>query len=45
MIIVADVFMAPEIQEEQVENGLKLAIEVLGKFGGRKESWWKVFKP
>ena len=33
------------IQEEQVSNGIKLAIEILGKFGNGKESWWKVFKP
>ncbi|MFB3884629.1 MAG: hypothetical protein ACE144_05345 [Thermodesulfobacteriota bacterium] len=39
------VFMAPGIQEEQVENGLKLALEILEKFGGGKDSWWKIFKP
>jgi DNA/RNA-binding domain of Phe-tRNA-synthetase-like protein len=39
------VFTAPGIQEEQVDNGLKLAIEILGKFGNGKEPWWKVFKP
>ena len=43
--IVVYVFMAPGIQEEQVENGLKLAIETLGEFGNGKESWWKVVKP
>jgi len=43
--IVVYVFMAPGIQEEQVENGLKLAIEILGEFGNGKESWWKVVKP
>ena len=39
------VFTAPGIQEEQVDKGLKLAIEILGKFGNGKEPWWKVFKP
>jgi len=39
------VFTAPGIQEEQVDNGLKLAIEILGEFGNGKEPWWKVFKP
>jgi DNA/RNA-binding domain of Phe-tRNA-synthetase-like protein len=39
------VFTAPEIQEEHTENGLKLAIEILGKFGNGKEPWWKVFNP
>jgi DNA/RNA-binding domain of Phe-tRNA-synthetase-like protein len=39
------VFTAPGIQEEQVDNGLKLAIEILGKFSNGKEPWWKVFTP
>ena len=39
------VFTAPGIQEEQVDNSLKLAIEILGEFGNGKEPWWKVFKP
>jgi DNA/RNA-binding domain of Phe-tRNA-synthetase-like protein len=39
------VFTAPGIQEEHTENGLKLAIEILGKFGNGKEPWWKVFNP
>lgn len=39
------VFTAPGIQGEQVDNGLKLAIEILGKFGNGKEAWWKVFRP
>jgi DNA/RNA-binding domain of Phe-tRNA-synthetase-like protein len=39
------VFTAPGIQEEQVDNGLKLAIEILGEFGNGKEPWSKVFKP
>jgi DNA/RNA-binding domain of Phe-tRNA-synthetase-like protein len=43
--IVVYVFMAPGIQEEQVSNGIKLAIEILEKFGNGRESWWKVFKP
>jgi len=43
--IVVYVFTAPGIQEEQVANGLQLAIEILEKYGGGKEPWWKVFKP
>ena len=43
--IVVYVFTAPGIQEEQVSNGIKLAIELLGKFGNGKEPWWKIFKP
>jgi len=43
--IVVYVFTAPGIEEEQVSNGIQLAIEILGKFGNGKESWWKVFKP
>ena len=39
------VFTAPGIHEEQVDNSLKLAIEILGEFGNGKEPWWKVFKP
>ncbi len=39
------VFTAPGIQEEQVDNGLKLAIDILGNFGNGKEPWWKVFRP
>ncbi|MDP3015643.1 MAG: hypothetical protein Q8N70_01030 [Deltaproteobacteria bacterium] len=43
--IVVYVFTAPGIQEEHVVNGLQLALEILGKFGGGKDPWWKVFKP
>jgi DNA/RNA-binding domain of Phe-tRNA-synthetase-like protein len=39
------VFTAPGIQEEQVSNGLQLALEILGKFGYGKESWSQVYKP
>jgi DNA/RNA-binding domain of Phe-tRNA-synthetase-like protein len=39
------VFTAPGIQEEQVDNGLKLAIDILGEFGNGQDPWWKVFKP
>ena len=39
------VFTAPGIQEEQVSNGLQLALEILTKFGHGKDSWWKVFRP
>ncbi len=43
--IVVYVFTAPGIEEENVSNGIQLAIEILGKLGGGKEPWWKVFKP
>ena len=43
--IVVYVFTAPGIQEEQVANGLQLALEILQKFGNGKDPWWKVFKP
>jgi DNA/RNA-binding domain of Phe-tRNA-synthetase-like protein len=43
--IVVYVFTAPGIQEEQVSNGIKLAIEILEKFGGGTYPWWKVFRP
>ena len=43
--IVVYVFTAPGIQEQQVENGLKLAIEILEKLGNARDAWWKVFKP
>jgi len=39
------VFTAPGIEEEQVSNGLQLALEILTKFGHGKDSWWKVFRP
>jgi DNA/RNA-binding domain of Phe-tRNA-synthetase-like protein len=43
--IVVYVFTAPGIQEEHVTEGIKLAIEILEKFGGGKDLWWKMFKP
>lgn len=43
--IVVYVFTAPGIGEEYVSNGIQLALEILEKFGGGKEFWWKVFKP
>ena len=43
--IVVYVFTAPGIGEEHVSNGIQLVLEILEKFGGGKESWWKVFKP
>jgi DNA/RNA-binding domain of Phe-tRNA-synthetase-like protein len=42
--IVVYVFMAPGIQEEHVSDGLRIALEILEKFGGGKDPWWKVFK-
>ena len=43
--IVVYVFTAPGIVEEHVSNGIQLALEILEKFGGGKDSLWKVFKP
>jgi DNA/RNA-binding domain of Phe-tRNA-synthetase-like protein len=43
--IVVYVFTAPGVLEEQVEKGLQLALEILQKFGGGKDPWWRVFKP
>jgi DNA/RNA-binding domain of Phe-tRNA-synthetase-like protein len=43
--IVVYIFTALGIKEEQVANGLQLAIEILEKFGNGKDSWWKVFRP
>jgi len=43
--IVVYVFTAPGIQEEQVSNGLQLALEILEKFGHGKDPWWKIFRP
>jgi len=43
--IVVYVFTAPGIQEEQVANGLQLALEILEKFGKGKEFWSNIFKP
>ncbi len=43
--IVVYVFTAPGIEEEQVSDGLQLALEILEKFGYGKDSWWKISKP
>ena len=43
--IVVYIFTAPGIEEEHVVSGLELALEILEKFGGGTDSWWKVFKP
>jgi len=43
--IVVYVFTAPGVQEEQVSNGIQLALEILQKFGNGKGPWWKVFRP
>jgi DNA/RNA-binding domain of Phe-tRNA-synthetase-like protein len=39
------VFTAPGIQEEQVSNGLQLALEILENFGHGRDPWSKIFKP
>jgi len=39
------IFTAPGIQEEQVSNGLQLALEILEKFGHGADSWFKIFSP
>jgi len=43
--IVVYVFAAPGIVEEHVSNGIRLALEILEKFGDGKYFWWKVFRP
>ena len=43
--IVVYIFTATGIEEEQVTHGLQLALEILEKFGGGKDPWWKVFRP
>lgn len=43
--IVVYVFTAPGVQGENVLNGIRLALEILEKFGGGKDPWWKIFKP
>jgi DNA/RNA-binding domain of Phe-tRNA-synthetase-like protein len=43
--IVVYVFTAPGIQEEQVSNGLQLALELLEKFGHGADPWFKIFRP
>ncbi len=43
--IVVYIFTAPGTLEEQVSDGLKLALELLEKFGYGKEVWSKIFKP
>ena len=43
--IVVYVFTAPGIVEENVSNGIQLALEILEKFGGGKDPWSRVLKP
>ena len=43
--IVVYIFTAPGVGEENVSNGLRLALELLEKFGYGKEVWSKIFKP
>jgi len=43
--IVVYVFTAPGIEEERVSDGIKLAIEILQKFGKGRDPWWKIFRP
>ena len=43
--IVVYIFTAPGIEEEHVVNGLQLALEILEKFGGGTDPWWKIFRP
>ncbi len=43
--ILVYVFTAPGIEEEQVSDGMELAIEILQEFGKGRDPWWKVFKP
>ncbi len=43
--IVVYVFTAPGIQEEQVSDGLRLALEILQEFGHGANPWFKIFRP
>ena len=43
--IVVYVFTGPGIQEEQISSGLRLALEILEKFGHGSDPWSKIFKP
>ena len=43
--IVVYVFTAPGIEEENVSNGIQLALEILEKCGGGKDAWSRVLKP
>jgi len=43
--IVVYVFTAPGIVEENVSNGIQLALEILEKCGGGKDPWSRVLKP
>ncbi len=43
--IMVYVFTAPGIQEEQISNGLRLALEILKKFGHGMDPWSKIFRP
>lgn len=43
--IVIYIFTAPGIQEEPVSDALRLALELLEKFGYGKEVWSKIFEP
>jgi DNA/RNA-binding domain of Phe-tRNA-synthetase-like protein len=42
--IVVYIFTAPGIREEHVSDGLRLALEILEKFGHGKEPWSRIFK-
>lgn len=43
--IVVYVFTAPGIDPLWVSDGIQLALDILGRFGGGKDSWQKIFKP
>jgi len=43
--IVVYVFTGPGTQEEQISSGLRLALEILEKFGHGSDPWSKIFKP
>jgi DNA/RNA-binding domain of Phe-tRNA-synthetase-like protein len=42
--IVVYIFTAPGIQEEHVSDGLRLALELLEKFGHGADPWFKIFR-
>jgi DNA/RNA-binding domain of Phe-tRNA-synthetase-like protein len=43
--IVVYVFTAPGFAEEQVSDGIQLALDILQQFGSGQEPWSKIFKP
>ncbi|MCX8117876.1 MAG: phenylalanine--tRNA ligase beta subunit-related protein [Desulfobacterota bacterium] len=43
--LVVYVFTAPGMMENPVSHGIQFALEILERFGGGKDPWWRVYKP